>query len=395
MSIENTPSIDRELWAMREHAQVMFQEHTGIISHGVFLEPESDRQLPKVVERANKLERSFLRQHPLIRNLAIGTVALFDASMAVLGVQQLSPAVSEVPAAVAEVCNTPECTASTADVPAQGGELSSAQKSPNSKKTPETTAQTQSSLPNSLSTTSAEIAIRKVEIPADIHPEAAKQIGQMELSTDGFIRFLEGGINLSFFDEAQRYIEFNPGRVPINQYPTEFITLHFTNFYRNEEGQAPNPVGKMAVLPFLQGIAGMGDQDKRPDKKCCAINALVDREGQLDQFAPFTAKLRHNKGKHDGKTTGLEFEGSTQEGIKTIQYEKGAYWLIANWRAEENLRNKPFSSIIKGHAETRKEEPWVGHRSDFETPATEYYRQSIQAFIDANPEILNIPVNLR
>ncbi len=109
---------------MREHAQAMFQEHTGIISHAVLVEQGGDPQAPRIVEKATNLERSFLRQHPLIRNLSLGTVALFEASMATLGIQTFRSLdrPEEKPAEVAEICMTPECTISRVIGQIQAGE---------------------------------------------------------------------------------------------------------------------------------------------------------------------------------------------------------------------------------------------------------------------------------
>lgn len=260
-----------------------------------------------------------------------------------------------------------------------------------------TTVQPQPPVSTTLPLPVVAAATREKSPELDIDPQVEAAMDSMKLTVEGYQEFLQT-INYSYFDYAQQFIEFNPHEVPIAQNPTQFITLHFTAFYRNADGPSTSPKGDMVVQPFVQGLAGRGDEDSPPDHKCCGINATNDRNGNVYALAPAAAKLRHNKG-FDSVTTGIEFEAATQAGITTKQYETGAFYLIAEWQSDANLRTKQFKTIVKGHGETRDElqltHPELDDRNDFNYGASEKYRQNIQAFIDENPQILKIAVNLR
>ncbi len=331
-------------------------------------------QIQNGINRANQIQDA-IYQHPAAKNKLVSTLSAATAGLLLIAGYGLERS-SGLPVAAASACVEPCAPQPEAHVLARAVIDS-----------PPTTEVPPPELPPPPA----------AERVAGIDPTVEANIGNMKLSIEGYKQFLQS-VDYSFFDTAQQLTEFNPRLVPIAQQPTQFITMHFTAFFRNENGPGPLPIGKMDSLNFVLGMAKRYDDQN--DHKCCGINAVVDRDGVIHQFAPITAKLRHNKGR-DGITTGLEFEAAQQSQITTRQYEQGAYMLIAMWQTDPSLRGKPFSSIAEGHGETRAEdrakhpELHLDVRTDFMNPASEWYRRNIQPFINQNPEVTVTPTHLR
>ena len=334
-------------------------------------------QIQNWTERANQWEERIYQKIGGNRPLAVVALALAEVGLMVGAINGLESIATEtVPVHVA-------CAEPCAPIQPKTSILAA-----HTEITP--TPTTETTVPESPPAPSAE------RVPG-IDPTVEANIGNMKLSIEGYKQFLQS-VDYSVFDYAQQFVEFNPRLIRIPQAPTQFITIHYTAFYRNQGIPDPQliPLGKMDPLNFVLGMAKRYDEQN--DHKCCGINAVVDRDGIVHQFAPVTAKLRHNKGR-DGITTGLEFEAAKQQDINTSQYEHGAYMLIAMWKSDPSLRNKPFSAILKGHGETRAEDriahPELDVKTDYMAPASEWYRRNIQLFLNTHPEVANLHANLR
>ena len=234
---------------------------------------------------------------------------------------------------------------------------------------------------------------------ATADPATAAAIRAMSLTPAGYREFLDR-IDLSTYDFAQQFIEFDPARVPIEQGPSEVFVWHFTTFYRNADGPGATPVGDMSVRPFVQGMAERGDEDNPPNHACCGVNWVIDRHGPAHQLAPVNAKLRHNP-PYDSINTGVEIEAARQVDITTTQYESLAYLTIAVLDNQNLLGRKPLSEIAKGHGEMRdaylQARPGsdLDSRDDFNAPESRLVRQAIERFLRAHPSVARMSPRLR
>jgi len=236
-------------------------------------------------------------------------------------------------------------------------------------------------------------------LPAGIDRTTAAAMAGMRLTPAGYRDFLRR-IDRSYFDYAQRFVEFDPDRVPIEQGPSRVFVWHFTAFYRNADGPSSTASGRMAIRPFIKGLAERGDDDSPADHVCCGVNWLIDRHGPTHQLAPLNAKLRHNP-PYDSVNTGVEIEAARQADITTTQYESTAYLTIAVLDAQGLLGRKPLQDIVKGHGEMRdaylEDHPHshLGERGDFDAPESRLLRGVIEAFLKAHPEVVRLRPHLR
>lgn len=234
---------------------------------------------------------------------------------------------------------------------------------------------------------------------AGVAPATVAAVDAMHLTVAGYRSFLKH-IDRTYYGDAQRFIEFDPHRVPISQGRSEIFIWHFTAFYRNADGPSQTPKGEMSLPPFIAGMALRGDDSSPPDHVCCGINWVIDRFGPAHQLAPVNAKLRHNP-PYDSINTGVEVEAARQVDLTTAQYETTAYLTIAVLTQQHLLGRKPLSEIVKGHGEMRDayliEHPdsRYGTRDDFNEPESRLLRQVIQRFVHAHPVVLRLTPHLR
>lgn len=219
-------------------------------------------------------------------------------------------------------------------------------------------------------------------------PHEYKNIQNMRLTCEGLKQALSN-IDMNYYDLAQNNPKFNPMVMAargISQGPTEFHTLHVTAGYYNSDGtETKTPVGEPSVPRFIDVI------DRSDDPRCCGVNQYIDRNGTIYWLAPSAAKLRHNPG-YDGVTTGKEMEGFTLPDLSVKQLEASAYVDLGN-RIKDGLAHLSLQQLIRGHAETRaaykRANPnshWPAKQDWYEGP-TAAYRQKLQEFINANPDL--------
>jgi hypothetical protein len=233
-------------------------------------------------------------------------------------------------------------------------------------------------------------------LPLDLRTKVA--IDSMGLSIEGYKEFVATGVDSSTLDQAQQYANFNPSRTTTPQHATRFITAHFTASYINfDKSDKTRPIGSDV------DINGLLDFEGHRGNPCCGFNFFIDRNAHVYQFAPFTAKLRHNP-PYDDITTGWEAEAYVQGDITAQQYEAAGYLSIMMWQADAGIRDQAFSSILHGHGhdrdKLRAEHPELRDkweiRNDFDEPAKNYYVDHLQKFIDANlDQIKSIGIALR
>lgn len=235
-------------------------------------------------------------------------------------------------------------------------------------------------------------------------PEAIASLEAMNLTVEGYQAFFSN-IDLSWFDYAQDYINFNPafvsdpqyaGEHAIHQGVTQWITPHFTASYTNspEAGTSEVPVGEMRVdrlIDFLGTARGV---------PCCGVNFIIDRHGRVIQTAPYQAKLRHNP-PYDGLTTGFEIEAMYERQLTTAQFESATYLTIAMLVNDGLMGTKPLVDGFRGHGETRDihrsetgDRKW-DIRNDFDKPIMDVWRAKIAEFLQLNPNVFEFTQPLR
>ncbi len=237
---------------------------------------------------------------------------------------------------------------------------------------------------------------------------AMAKIANMQLTPEGYAQAVRS-IDRSLLSFAQTFREFNPNKVKVDieQAKSEKFILHFTTFYRNADGlNRDRPIGKAAIKPIIQGMAQTGDDDvdketgkPKPDRKCCGINWIIDRSGQIYQVAPLNAKLRHNP-PDDSSQTGVEIEAYEQADITTEQYEAAGYLAIFVLEQQNLLSNRPLSEVLDGHGKLRdiyrENHPnsIYGVRDDFNAGPTAAFRQKVASFLFQSAPSINVSIPL-
>jgi len=237
-----------------------------------------------------------------------------------------------------------------------------------------------------------EAAARAMEYRTPLDTSTMEALNGMELTAEGYEKFFET-IDMSWFDYAQSYSNFNPSRVPIAQNPTEWVTAHFTASYSNSDGPSPEPVGEMDVKRLIDFMANRGNP-------CCGVNFFIDRDGRAIQVAPYQAKLRHNP-PYDDKTVGFEMEAAFQHQLTSAQLDTASYITIASLQLDGLLDPATLQQRFHGHGEDRDnfrdnhpDSKW-DERNDCDAPIMDAWRQKMLEFIQKNPDIAQLTQQLR
>lgn len=237
------------------------------------------------------------------------------------------------------------------------------------------------------------LSISNEVVPTGLDPLVEAAISAAKPTAEGYKAFL-GSVDQTYFDYAQNYREFNPRQNGIEQKASQFFTWHFTGLYSNANDASSVPVGETNISRLVELMA------RRDGDKCCAVNWLIGRDGRIFQVAPANAKLRHNP-PFDATTTGVEIEATGHSSINSVQIESAIYLTTAVLRYQGLLGNRPLAEVAKGHAETRSrwnaEHPNDKYdgKPDFDASVSAKLRQKMGEFLQAYPEALIKPSNLR
>lgn len=233
-----------------------------------------------------------------------------------------------------------------------------------------------------------------------LNPETEARIESMQLSERGYRRFLDN-IDTSLLGYARQYPEFDPSRNGFRQdRRIQWATVHHTGMYANAgTTDYSRPVGEPDPRALIDFMAGRGDEDARPDHKCCAVQFFNDCNGKMWQFTSRTARVRHDK-RNEELSIGLETEG-IDENFTTKQFENIVYWLIAVTNAEALLGSAPLEEIMRGHEEVRNE--WNANnprdrqpaKQDGDTAIMHRLRIKTADLLTKHPKIKDIAVTIQ
>ncbi len=231
------------------------------------------------------------------------------------------------------------------------------------------------------------------EDPDEVEAKGSiERINSIELTLEGYEEFVRN-IDRSYMEFASSKSAFNGSTGSPEFKPFEFLTLHFTTLYVNEDGRNnQQPIGNFSPERLIRSM------DNQSGDSCCGVQWTIGRDATTYQLTDKDTRTKHNP-PYDSVSSGVEIEAVEQDDITKAQYEAAAYLSLYVLVLEDKLKpGVDISSRVVGHGEIREVarelDESLNIRTDFPAQESAAFRAMIEKFIASNDKIIEEIIRL-